>query len=101
MSLSKVIFPDDLMLAVVTYIYKAGDPQLFGNYRPISVLPAFSKILEKIVITQLTEYFIKNGLFSPQQLGFLPGVSTADAKLNIVNCIYDSLDRGEVPWVCF
>ena len=55
LSLSKGIFPDDLMLAVVTCIYKAVDPQLFGNYSPITVLPAFSKILEKIVINQFTE----------------------------------------------
>ena len=73
------------MLAVVTCIYKAGDPQMFGNYGPISVLPAFSKIVEKIVIIQLSEYFIKNGLFSLQHFGFLPGVSAADAALNIVN----------------
>ena len=85
LSLSKVIFPDDLMLAMVTFIYKAGDHQLFSNYRPISDLPAFSKIVEKILIIQLTEYFIiKNDLFSMQQFELLPGISTADAVQNNV-----------------
>ena len=46
LSLATEIFPDDLKIARVTPIIKAGDNKELGNYRPISVLPCFSKILE-------------------------------------------------------
>ena len=97
LSLSSGVFPSDLMLAIVACIYKAGNPELESNYRPISVLPAFSKILEKIVCNQLLNYFIRNNLLTSSQYGFLPGLSTVDAVYSIVNGIYDAFDRGETP----
>ena len=53
LSLEEGIFPDDLKAAKVTPIIKAGDENDFGNYRPISVLSGFSKILEKITYKRL------------------------------------------------
>ena len=47
LSLSQGIFPDSLKIAQITPIYKAGETTSLSNYRPISVLPCFSKILEK------------------------------------------------------
>ena len=47
LSLDEGIFPDDLTTTKVTLIFKAGDENDFGNYRPISVLSNFSKILER------------------------------------------------------
>ena len=49
LSSSSGIFPDNLKIGKVTPIYKAGDSSDLGNYRPISVLPCFSKILERII----------------------------------------------------
>ena len=43
------IIPTELKIAVVTPIFKANDKELFSNYRPMSVLPCFSKILEKLM----------------------------------------------------
>ena len=83
------------MLAIVVCIYKAGNPELESNYRPISVLPAFSKILEKIVCNQLVNYFTRNNLLTSSQYGFLSGLSTVDAVYGIVNGIYDAFDRRE------
>ena len=57
------IFPDKLKIAKVIPIYKKGDPQLFENYRPISLLPTISKVLEKIIHKQLSSYFEEYGLF--------------------------------------
>ena len=47
LSLSHGIFPNDMKLAKIVPIFKNGNTKLFNNYRPISILPAFSKILEK------------------------------------------------------
>ena len=58
------IFADKLKIAKVIPIYKKGDPQLFENYRPISLLPTISKVLEKIIHKQLLSYFEEYGLFS-------------------------------------
>ena len=57
------IFPDKLKIAKLIPIYKKGDPQLFENYRPISLLPTISKVLEKIIHKQLSSYFEEYGLF--------------------------------------
>ena len=49
LSIIKGICPDDLKIARVTPVFKGGDDKELGNYRPISVLPCFSKILERIM----------------------------------------------------
>ena len=93
------------MIAVVTCLFKSGNPQLIENYRAISILVAFSKILEKIVVTQLMDYFVCNAYFTPSQ-GFLRGLSTADAIMCIVDyiyiyIIYNSFDNGECTVAVF
>ena len=60
------IFPDKLKIAKVIPIYKKGDPQLFENYRPTSLLPTISKVLEKIIHKQLSSYFEEYGIFFKQ-----------------------------------
>ena len=68
LSLSTGIFPDKLKIAKVSPIFKNGEKDLFTNYRPISVLPCFSKILECIMYDRLIvillkiKYFLKNSL---------------------------------------
>ena len=94
-------FPKPLMIAVVTCLFKSGNPQLIENYRAISILVAFSKILEKIVVTQLMDYFICNAYFTPSQYGFLRGLSTADAIIAIVDYMYNSLTTVSVQWLYF
>ena len=48
-SFNEVIFPEQLKVAKVSPIFKAGNIEEVGNYRPISVLPIFSKVLERIM----------------------------------------------------
>ncbi|XP_046683428.1 uncharacterized protein LOC124369464 [Homalodisca vitripennis] len=74
--LSTGLFPDLLKLSKVVPIFKKGDPSLAENYRPISVVPTFSKIIEKAVIYQVSEVFESNSLFSKNQFGFRKGLST-------------------------
>ena len=56
-SLQKGIFPDKLKIAKVIPVYKADDPSLLVNYRPISLLPNFSNFFEKVMHNRLTEFF--------------------------------------------
>ena len=52
-SFSKGVFPDALKIARVIPLFKSGDKHVFTNYRPVSLLPQFSKILEKYLIIDL------------------------------------------------
>ena len=60
-----------LKIAKIIPLFKKEDPHKLYNYRPISLLPAFSKIFEKAVFIQLYEYFNKNNLLYKSQYGFL------------------------------
>ena len=62
-SLCTGIFPDRLKIARVIPLYKKDDPHLFDNYRPLSILPAISKVFERIVFNQLYGYMHKNAFF--------------------------------------
>ena len=75
-SLMSGIFPDKLKLAKVITLYKKGDPTITDNYRPISLLPTLSKVLEKHVLNQLFRFFSDKELFYPSQDGFRRGHST-------------------------
>ena len=81
-----------MKLARVTAIFKKGDPHIFANYRPISILPALSKIFERFLHSQLSLYFTENNLFYNSQYGFRQHHSTelaapefTDTKLIILN----------------
>ena len=63
-------FPTLWKHAVVTPVQKSKNSSALTNFRPISVLPAFSKILERVIHNQLVSHFIKYDLFSPYQSGF-------------------------------
>ena len=69
-------FPSDLKISRVKPLFKSGDASLFSNYRPISLLPSFSKIFEYIIFKQLYTYMNDNKLFSIEQYGFRTGHST-------------------------
>ena len=64
LSLKHGIFPDHLKKAKVIPIYKAGNRCDISNYRPISILPAFSKVYEKIIANRLINYLEKNNLLT-------------------------------------
>ena len=69
LSLSSGVVPNQMKLARVIPLFKSGDFSLFTNYRPVSVLPAFSKILEKIVYKRLIDFFSKYNILSRNQYG--------------------------------
>ena len=86
-------FPDEWKVARVMPLYKNGQRSIPGNYRPISVLPAISKIMERILYDQLYNYLTKFELLSDSQFGFRKFHSTASALLDCTNDWYVNLDR--------
>lgn len=91
---SSGIFPDSLKIASVIPIFKKGDRENIKNYRPISLLPIFSKIIEKAISLQISQYFESNKLFNPFQFGFRRGLSTSDAIVEFVNFAIDCFEKG-------
>ncbi len=91
------IFPDKLKLAKVSPIYKKEDETLFTNYRPISLLPAISKVFEKVIFKQLYHFFQSNNLFYNSQYGFRSKHSTEFAALEVVDRIVTSMDENDIP----
>ena len=94
-SIQEGIFPDKLKIAKVTPIFKTGDSTLLGNYRPLSVLPVFSKILERIMYNRVYTFLTKNNLLFSRQFGFQKSTSTEHAILQLVDDIKKSFSKGE------
>lgn len=88
------IFPSQLKSSEVRPIFKGGDKKVISNYRPISILPAISKLLEKIINNRLTKYLEKNNLLAEKQFGFRAGRSTDEAVYTLTNYISTNLDKG-------
>ena len=91
-SLLSGIVPLQLKIAKVNPIFKFGN-QIFTNYRPISILPSISKILEKIMYTRLFDFVTKNEILSPHQYGFRPNRSTYMVINDLYCKITDDLDN--------
>ena len=87
LSLETVIFPDTFKIAKVTPLFKGGENYELGNYRPISVLPCFSKILEKIMYNRLYKYLTDNSILYKKQFGFQEGHSIEHAVVQLTDQI--------------
>ena len=70
MSLENGMFSDKLRISRLIPLFKAGDPVNIINYRPMSVLPCFSKMLEKIMYSRLYKYLTIEKILYHKQLGF-------------------------------
>ena len=88
------VFPNCLKKAVIVPIYKKGSSNDTGNYRPISLLPILSKILEKILAMQLSEYFELKGLFTNNQFGFRRERGASDALMQFVSAVETNFEKG-------
>lgn len=91
LSLASGIFPENMKIAKVVPIFKNGSSYYFNNYRPVSLLPSCSKILERIVFTRLHKFLDKYSLLTPSQYGFRPNFSTELAILELQNSIINNL----------
>lgn len=95
------IFPKKLKIAKVVPLYKKNESFLIENYRPISVLPSMSKVLERVMHSQLVNYFSINNIFYRNQYGFRKNHSTELATLELINRMIECMDKNEVPLAIF
>ena len=93
LSLSAGCCPDLLKLAKVIPIYKKDDPNKVTNYRPISLLPCISKILEKIIYKRLDSFLSLNKILIPAQFGFRKKFSTDFAITKLLDKVVHSLSE--------
>ena len=86
--------PSKLKIAKVIPLYKTKDPALFSNYRPISLLPFFSKILERLMYNRLYNFLTEHNILSMNQFGFRKNYSTFLALMDLVDNISKNIDDG-------
>ena len=70
LSFATGVFPKELKLAYVVPLFKSGDDMLFTNYRPVSILPLISKILERLMYNRLLNFLNKHNVIYDYQFGF-------------------------------
>ena len=100
-SITSSIFPTPWKCAWVKPLHKGGDRVSPSNYRPISLLPVCSKLLEKCVQQQLSSHLHSNELLFPYQSGFRPMHSTQTLLLHCLDDWYKALDRKQYVGVVF
>lgn len=96
-SLISGIFPNQLKIAKIVPIYKKGSVTQPESYRPVSLLTSTSKIYERVVYEQLTNYLELNNILDGQQHGFRQGKSSITAMIDFIQNIIDEVDRGRNP----
>ena len=95
LSLMQGTVPYELKKAIVKPIFKKHDKKEFTNYRPISILPLFSKVIEKVVYKRIFDFLTANNVLYDYQFGFRPKYSTNMALIQIVDKIVQSLKKKE------
>ena len=101
MSIKEGVFPDDLKMAKVTPIYKKGERSDPGNYRPISILPTLSKIIEKHVASQLRDFLQTFDLLQKEQSGFRQHHSCQTALTKLTDMWLKDIDEGNLTGSVF
>ena len=93
LSFSEGVFPSELKIALVSPLYKAKDPMVFSNYRPISLLSVFSKILERLMYNRLLNFLNECKIINKNQFGFRNNHATYMALL-----INNARKYKKCPW---
>ena len=100
MSLLNGVFPSELKIACMIPLLKSGESNKFSNYRPVSVLPLFSKILERLMYGRLLSFINKHNILYAYQFGFRMQHSPNLALIVLVDRISKALENGDfVLWL--
>ena len=89
-------FPSRWKLALIKPLPKVNHPIIHSDFRPISLLPAFSKILEKVLAKQMQNYFNKNKLLNKFQSAYTKNCSCTTVLLDITDFTFEAFDNGEI-----
>ena len=92
--LNQDIFPAEWKKANVVPLYMKGDHQCVKNYRPVSLLPMFSKIFERLIYNAMFKHFLDNNFLSSNQSAFKPGVSCINQLTVLTHDISKGFDDG-------
>ena len=87
------IFPDQMKRAKIKPLFKKGDKQNMQNYRPISVLSVFSKVLEKLIYNRLLSFLKQHHILTKAQHGFRENKSTETASQSFIESVQEALDN--------
>ena len=100
-SLTTAVFSVSLKKARVPPIPKGGNKCNLSNYKPIPVLPVFSKVFEKVAYAQLCDYLENNSILHKQEYGFRAKKSTTQAILHFLQYLYRHIDSGNFVFSLF
>ena len=100
-SLNTAVFPEKWKVAKVIPLFKGGDREEVGNYRPVSLLPLPGKILEKIVHKRITNFWEDNKFLSKDQGGFRKGFSTVATVADLTDDLFTQINEGNTTLATF
>ena len=95
LSLSQGCFPHELKVSKIIPLYKSGDRTIFNNHRPISLLPLFSKVLERLMYDRLYDFLVKYSILYSFQFGFGKAHSTYMALTCMLDKLHNALEKGD------
>ena len=101
LSISTNTFLSPWKTSIFVPLFKDGDRSESNNYRPISLLPVVSKLLERLIHDQVYHYLQSNSFFVDQQSGFRKGYSTITCLIDFLDGLYNGIESGHVSGVLF
>ena len=96
-SIREAHVPSAFKIVRIIPLFKKGQVNDCGNYRPVSLLSALSKILEKVICQQLKTHLEQNGSLCPDQFGFRPKCQTTHVVHKLLNLISENSIKNKVP----
>ena len=100
LSIQQAEFPSLYKIAKVIPLLKKDDPLEPKNYRPVAILCILSKVIERVIFTQIVDYMNSNEYFHPNHHGFRAHHSTATAMIQMYDSWVQAVDKGELAGVC-
>jgi hypothetical protein len=101
MCIQKGKYPDELKKSIIRPIYKQGSHCEYSNYRPIAILPVINKIMEKVIVNQISTFLEKHNVISDAQHGFRQSRSTSTALAKFSDEVCGNLNNKKYIGVLF